>query len=155
MRRMGRYIFNVLAGLSLLLLAWLPFGFSADGTVTPSRGRGDPGDWPPPNAINVRFYGGRHNKWTADVPGPEYGQKFVRVPIIGRVRFWPALALLVPAPVAWAVTQAIRSSRRRPIDPGDDGVCPICGYDLRATPERCPECGTAPFPSTRAIRTPS
>jgi hypothetical protein len=49
---------------------------------------------------------------------------------------WAAVLVLIPLPLTWLNQWSTRRHRAR------SGLCPTCGYDLRASPERCPECGT-------------
>jgi hypothetical protein len=49
-------------------------------------------------------------------------------------------ALAIPAAVC--VANGRRDRRKR--DRLARGLCPSCGYDSRATPDRCPECGARP-----------
>ena len=57
--------------------------------------------------------------------------------------FWPLLVLTLVPPAAW--TYRRWKERRRRLR----GLCRRCGYDLRASEGRCPECGT---PIARGIR---
>ena len=59
------------------------------------------------------------------------------------IPYWAALALTA-VPAAMAVGREIRRAIR-----ARRGLCPRCAYDLRATGERCPECGE-PVPGRRA-----
>lgn len=75
---------------------------------------------------------------------PTVGTNAARNAIADGIRLWAmmpywaiqALLLIIPI-IAWL-------KRRRRIRTNEFGKIPCdnCGYDLRATPERCPECGT-------------
>ena len=53
------------------------------------------------------------------------------------IPYWAVASILLVLPGRQALVCLRRW--RRPLP----GCCPRCGYDLRATPDRCPECGTA------------
>jgi hypothetical protein len=72
------------------------------------------------NRIGFRYYRG-------------YDHRSVYVPYW----FLAAVTGLQLAPLTFK-----RARRRRSRSRERRGLCPSCGYDLRATPERCPECGS-------------
>ena len=56
------------------------------------------------------------------------------------VSVWPLAALTAVLPAAWLVRRRGAATARR----AARGLCATCGYDLRATPGKCPECGATP-----------
>ena len=54
------------------------------------------------------------------------------------IPYWFVICLFAMSPLFWVVKQSRRQRRRT------RGLCPTCGYDIRATPHRCPECGSVP-----------
>ena len=71
-------------------------------------------------------------------PGGSYGM--ARFPPMRQyiVPFWAAAILFSVLPSAWLARRRHSSQCRL----RSEGRCIRCGYDLRATPTRCPECGT-------------
>ncbi|HEX4794692.1 MAG TPA: hypothetical protein VH370_12905 [Humisphaera sp.] len=57
--------------------------------------------------------------------------------------FWLLASLFLIAHSIPYLLGAMLGARKRRVD-RRKGCCQSCGYDLRATPTRCPECGTIP-----------
>jgi len=59
------------------------------------------------------------------------------------IPYWFLALITFPGSVLCTRNVLRRLRRRRPAP--TTPLCPTCGYDLRATPNRCPECGHIPF----------
>jgi len=94
------------------------------------------GDYPPPNSV----YWARWYSFARGTDPPENG----KYPQYGGTWIWVAdwyvFPLFFVLPFTAQMTK-VRSTRRRKA-----GRCPSCGYDLRASTIRCPECGTPKVP---------
>jgi hypothetical protein len=84
------------------------------------------------------YYGTRYSKrvlgFGTDVQWPEFGGRYVNVP------HWFLATAAAAAALVFGRASWRRGRRRRRLAAG---LCAACGYDLRATPARCPECGTS------------
>jgi hypothetical protein len=121
MKRLGRWLFNSLAALSLglCILAiclwcsgpWDIFFNSFD------LGSGD-------GEIGIFAYSRPNN-----------------FPLIVSCPYWLLIFELLIAPSLWTFRWRRRHLANNRIT---QNLCLHCGYDLRATPSRCPECGNVP-----------
>jgi hypothetical protein len=155
-----RRLFNVLSAVALLLLAsvvalWVRSYFKAD-FVGYKAGSGERRLYGVISSRGVVWLGWRQMTETGE---PEFYRRSspAREWRLADSHWWsfrfdssgaglgveraatlPHWALALPLAVA-PIVSLVRWKRRR----HKHGLCAVCGYDLRATPERCPECGNA------------
>ena len=94
-------------------------------------------DFPSPTYPDPTFFWGGAGAWTSrPLPGFRYGEAdHGGTRRLGVLPLAALSALFALRPAYWLLTRTRRGRRR------DATHCRQCGYDLRATPDRCPECG--------------
>ena len=154
MRRWFRYILNAFTVLSLLLclatvVLWVRANNVSD-TVGYYSGRacyqitawrmGIQYAW---FAVErTRGWGYDRVRYNNQGNGFDYEQAFDRTGYVVGLPYWFICLITALAPAA-CLAARLRRKRHPP------GLCPKCHYDLRATPERCPECGHVPADGTK------
>ena len=98
-------------------------------------------DWPGDFPEEIRIIGLRIGRW----PTYEMNGQLSTVHHQLIVPYWMLLVTAIALP---AYRLAHWFARSRLV-----GMCPVCGYDLRATPDRCPECGHVPARGAKRIHT--
>jgi hypothetical protein len=109
--------------------AFVPATADSNGSLKRYRGPG------------VRLARGRGWLATPARPTTDSGEAMVSLTFLVARWWWPCLlagALPAARIFRWVRRNRLRRLRRLA------GQCVNCGYDLRATPERCPECGSVP-----------
>ena len=106
-------------------------GWTLLGTVNPASGRPIIVGYTAPPASAVNGFGFASIRMTPVPQSPPAGvMHAVAVP------WWVVVACSAAPPAVWLARHLRQRGRR------GSGLCPRCGYDLRGTPDRCPECGT-------------
>jgi hypothetical protein len=128
---------------------------SNDGLLRIAYGTLRSREYPPPSGWEISFWpfhrgesviieadlrrgttlGFRYERWKMNKPDLIGDARIITFP------YWvPMLCFSMPPILAF---RSWRRSRSRQFGAAA-GKCSQCGYDLRATPDRCPECGTVP-----------
>jgi hypothetical protein len=151
-----RWLFNILTALSLLLcvatvVMWVRSYQHEDWVLIDRRyiTSAVSNAWPPSPGRLLHSHDGSLGMlryWGVDPTG----KIIMSAPF--PVWFMPYFLLVLPPLIFPAVWLAMRWRRRQQsADRTAMGLCTGCGYDLRASIERCPECGT-PIPPDIARR---
>jgi hypothetical protein len=94
--------------------------------------------------LGLRLLDRTEKDWHSSPPGSRTAPDppYTEVRELGvSVPCWQAAALSACLPACWLLRRRRRHFGRLR---SDRGQCVRCGYDLRTTPDRCPECGTVP-----------
>jgi len=86
-------------------------------------------DWPQPG-VRIQGFDSWRTKWK---PHCEMNRQLFGVVVLP---FWPLVMLFCST--LWLAWMPLHRRRKRK----KLGLCVKCGYDLRGSSERCPECGT-------------